>query len=149
MKRIILIFSLLLALTSCDKEDLPNSDVQYSLIAKGDSFPNDESLAPRHLIIKDQKAWEKLITEMNVSTNLSKDFKEINIDFNHYQVIAVIDKTQNTEGHSIDIVEITENRNTIIVKVEKLRNGNSTLKLSRPYDIIKTDKTDKKVIFEQ
>ena len=149
MKRIILIFSILLAVTSCENEDLPNSDVQYSLIAKGDSFPNDESLAPRHLIIKDQKAWDRLITEMNVSTDLSKNFKEINIDFNKYQVIAVIDKTQNTDGHSIDIVEITENRNTIIVKVEKLKNGNSTLKLSRPYDIIKTDRTDKKVIFEQ
>jgi len=149
MKRIILIFSILLALTSCEKEDLPNSDVQYSLIAKGDSFSNEESLAARHIIIKDQKTWEKLIAEMNVSTNLSEDFKEINIDFSKYQVIAVIDKTQNTEGHSIDVVEITENRNTIIVKVEKLKNGNSTLKLSRPYDIIKTDKTDKKVIFEQ
>lgn len=149
MKQIILIVSILLALTSCESDDLPNSDVQFSLVAKGDSFPNDESLAPRHLIIKDQKNWDKLVKEMNASANLSKYFKENTIDFSKYQIIAVIDKTQTSGGHSIDIVEISENRNTIIVKVEKLQNGDNTSKLSRPYDIVKTDKTDKKVIFEQ
>lgn len=149
MKQIVLIISILLALTSCDNDDLPNSDVQFSLVAKGDSFPNGQSLAPRHIIIKDSQTWNKLVKEMNVSNNLSQKFSETNIDFNKYQIIAVIDKTQNSGGHSIDIVEITKNRNTVIVKVEKLKNGNHTSKLSRPYDIVKTSKTDKKVVFEQ
>ncbi|URM37748.1 protease complex subunit PrcB family protein [Flavobacterium anhuiense] len=86
---------------------------------------------------------------MNITSDVAKGFKETNIDFSQYQVIAVIDKTQPNDGHSIDIVEMTENRNTIIVKVEKLKNGNLTKKSSRPYDIVKTAKTDKKVVFEQ
>ncbi|UWY29125.1 protease complex subunit PrcB family protein [Flavobacterium sp. TR2] len=142
MKQILLIFSILLLLVSCDNDELPQSDVPFALVAKGDSFPNDQSIAQRHLVIKDAKTWNKFMKEMNFSI-------EKNIDFSQYQVIAVIDKTQPNDGHSIDIVEMTENRNTIIVKVEKLKNGNLTKKSSRPYDVVKTAKTDKKVVFEQ
>lgn len=142
MKQILLIFSILLLLVSCDNDELPQSDVPFALVAKGDSFPNDQSIAQRHLVIKDAKTWNSFMKEMNFSINT-------NIDFTQYQVIAVIDKTQPNDGHSIDIVEMTENRNTIIVKVEKLKNGNLTRKSSRPYDVVKTAKTDKKVVFEQ
>lgn len=149
MKHILLIFALLLALTSCENDDLPQSDVQFSLVGKGDSFPNDKSVAQRHLIIKDTVSWNNLINEMDASNNLTKDLKEISIDFSKFQIIAIIDKTQNNGGHSIDVVEMSENRNTIIVKVEKLKDGNLTPKLSRPYDIVKMPKTTKKIVFEQ
>ncbi|MBZ4035638.1 protease complex subunit PrcB family protein [Flavobacterium sp. 17A] len=150
MRQIYLIFSILLVfLTSCDKDDLPQSDVQFSVIGKGDSFPTDKSTAQRHLVINDIKSWNNLKKEMNTAGNLSKNLKETNIDFSTFQVIAVIDKNQNNSGHSIDIISLNENRNTIIVKVEKLKNGNSSTKKSRPYDIIKIAKTDKKIVFEQ
>lgn len=149
MRQIYLIISILLVLTSCENDDLPQSDVQFSLVGKGNSFPTDKSTAQRHLIIKDAKSWNNLMKEMNTSNNLSKTLRETTIDFNKYQIIAVIDKTQNSGGHSIDIVTLNENRNTIIVKVEKLKNGDYSTKKSRPFDIIKIAKTDKKVVFEQ
>jgi len=149
MRQIYLIISILLVLTSCENDDLPQSDVQFSLVGKGNSFPTDKSTAQRHLIIKDAKSWNNLMKEMNTSNNLSKTLRETTIDFSRYQIIAVIDKTQNSGGHSIDIVTLNENRNTIIVKVEKLKNGDYSTKKSRPFDIIKIAKTDKKVIFEQ
>ncbi|PBJ12872.1 protease complex subunit PrcB family protein [Flavobacterium sp. ACN6] len=149
MKHILLIFALLLALTSCENDDLPQSDVQFSVVGKGDSFPNDESVAQRHLIIKDTATWNKLLTEMDAVNNLTKDFKETNIDFSQYQIIVIIDRTQGSGGHSVDVVGITENRNTIIVEIEKLKNGDLTSRLSRPYDIIKIAKTTKKIVFEQ
>lgn len=149
MKQIFFIFTILFALASCNNDDLPNSNVQYSLVAKGDSYPNDEkSVAQTHLVIKDNKSWNKLMTEMNASNNLTKDFTETNIDFSKYQIIAVIDKTQHSGGHSIDIMKISENRSTVIVKVEKLKKGDLTSRLSRPYDIVKIAKTTKKVVFE-
>ncbi|AOC94853.1 hypothetical protein BB050_01727 [Flavobacterium anhuiense] len=149
MKQILLILSILLLLVSCDNDELPQSDVPFALVGKGDSFSNSQSIAQRHLVIKDAKTWNNFKKEMNITSDVAKGFKETNIDFSQYQVIAVIDKTQPNDGHSIDIVEMTENRNTIIVKVEKLKNGNLTKKSSRPYDIVKTAKTDKKVVFEQ
>jgi len=149
MRQIYLILCILLVFTSCDNDDLPQSDVRFSVIGKGDSFPTDKSTAQRHLVINDIKSWNSLKKEMNTSGNLSKSLKETNIDFNTFQIIAVIDKNQGNGGHSIDIVTLNENRNTIIVKVEKLKNGNSSAKKSRPYDIIKIAKTDKKIVFEQ
>ncbi|KAF2339165.1 protease complex subunit PrcB family protein [Flavobacterium tistrianum] len=149
MKQILLLFSILLLLASCDNDELPQSDVPFALVGKGDSFSNGQSIAQRHLVIKDAKTWNNFKKEMNITSDVAKGFKEMNIDFSQYQVIAVIDKTQPNDGHSIDIVEMTENRNTIIVKVEKLKNGNLTKKPSKPYDIVKTAKTDKKVVFEQ
>lgn len=150
MRQIYLIFSILLVfLTSCENDDLPQSDVAYSSVAKGDSFPNDESTAQTHLVIKDTKTWNNLMTKMSAPNNLVKDFKETNIDFNNYQIVAVIDRTQGSGGHSIEITKMAENRNMIIVKVEKLKNGNLSSRLSRPYDIVKIEKTTKKVIFEQ
>ncbi|SFC50216.1 protease complex subunit PrcB family protein [Flavobacterium phragmitis] len=149
MKQIFLFFSILFAFTSCDNDDLPITNVQYSSIAKGDSFPNDQSIAPRYLVIKNSKSWNNLMTEMSTPNNLVKEFSETNIDFNKYQIIAVIDRTNGNGGHSIDIMKISQNRKTVIVKVEKLKKGDLTARLSRPYDIVKIEKTNKKVVFEQ
>ncbi|WJS95618.1 hypothetical protein NYQ10_03995 [Flavobacterium johnsoniae] len=149
MKQIFLFFILLFVFTSCESEDLPISEVQYSGIAKGDSFPYDESTASTFLVIKNTKAWNNLMTEMSTSNDLVKNFSETNIDFNKYQIIAIIDKTQYNGGHSIDILKISQNHKTIIVKVEKLKTGDLTSRLSRPYEIVKIAKTDKRVVFEQ
>ena len=46
-------------------------------------------------------------------------------------------------------MKISQNRKTVIVKVEKLKKGDLTARLSRPYDIVKIEKTNKKVVFEQ
>ncbi len=149
MKQIFLFFILLFALTSCDRDELPYSDVQYSAIAKGDSFPYDESVTPTFLVIKNTEAWNNLLAEMSAPNDLVKNFSETNIDFNKYQIIAVIDRTNGNGGHSIDIVKMSQNRKTIIVKVEKLKTGDLTSRLSRPYEIVKIEKTNKKVVFEQ
>ncbi|URM37747.1 hypothetical protein [Flavobacterium anhuiense] len=38
MKQILLILSILLLLVSCDNDELPQSDVPFALVGKGDSF---------------------------------------------------------------------------------------------------------------
>ena|SRR6218665_1596846 len=149
MKQIFLFFIFLFVFTSCDRDELPYSNVQYSAIAKGNPFPYDESTSPTFLVIKNTKAWNDLMTKMSTPNNLVKEFSETNIDFNKYQIIAIIDKTNGNGGHSIDILKITQNRKTVLVKVGKLNTGNLTTVLSRPYEIVKIAKTNKKVVFEQ
>jgi hypothetical protein len=74
-------------------------------------------------------------------------FTETTIDFNNYQIIAVFDSVYGNGGHSIDIVNVLENKTNIVVTVQKLLTGNVTATISQPYHIIKIPRSTKPVIF--
>ena len=53
-----------------------------------------------------------------------------------------------TGGHSIDIVDISCNRNKIVISVRNLNNGNLTSVITQPFHIIKIPRTEKQITFD-
>ena len=88
--------------------------------------------------------------------NSNEELKELQlevpeIDFSKSTVIAVFMGEFNTGGYAVEITEIIEKENKIIIKVIKTfpEPGQPvTQALSQPYHIVKTEKINKKVIFE-
>jgi len=149
MKQIITLFSILFLLTGCnnDNDDSKQSVVEFSVIAQGDPSPSlAQNIFKSNLVIKDTESWDNLLSKMSIY-EISR-FTETNIDFSKYQVIVVFDQVYSNGGHSIDITKITEDHNTVFVKVEKLLKGNATTVVTKPYHIVKIAKTEKKAVFK-
>jgi hypothetical protein len=162
MKQIITIFSFLFLLTGCSNDTesngsngsdneaaAPQSNVTFSLIAQNDLSPDEKNEIPKtYLVIKDGKAWVDFTAKLEVRNKETNYFTETNIDFTKYQIIAVVDQKYMNGGHSIDITSIMEDRNRIVVKVEKLKPGNIASVITQPYHIVKMAKSNKEVVFK-
>lgn len=149
MKQIITLFAILLLLAGCSNDDSNQSNITFSVIAQKDLSPSDQKpILETKVVIKDTPAWNAFTTQLNVVNEETKFFSETNIDFTKYQIIAVIDQKYLNGGHSIDITKITENNNSISVKVEKLHTGNIATVITQPYHIVKIAKSSKKVVFK-
>lgn len=149
MKQIITLFSILFLLTGCnnDNDDSKQSIVKFSVIAQGDPSPSlTQNIFKSNLVIKDTESWNNLLSKM--STYETSRFIETNVDFTTYQVIVVFDQVYSNGGHSIDITKITENHNTVFVKVEKLLKGNDATVVTQPYHIVKIAWTTKNIVFK-
>lgn len=92
----------------------------------------------------------------NYVMNSNEELKELKlqiseIDFSKSTAIAVFMGEFNTGGYAIEITEVIEKENKIIIKVIKTfpEPGQPvTQALSQPYHIVKTEKINKKVVFE-
>ena len=148
MKNIVLILALILV--SCSSKDNDsNKNVEFTLIAQSQLHGNgNENIDQSNIVIKESSTWNNLISQMNSVNNVSDDFEETDIDFSIYQVIAVFDQIYTNGGHSIDIINITENGDNIIVKIDNLMTGDDTQVITQPFHIVKIPKTEKQVIFE-
>lgn len=149
MKQIITLFSILFLLTGCnnDNDDSKQSIVKFSVIAQGNPSPSlTQNIFKSNLVIKDTESWNNLLSKM--STYETSRFTETNVDFTNYQVIVVFDQVYSNGGHSIDITRITENHNTVFVKVEKLLKGNDATVVTQPYHIVKIAWTTKNIVFK-
>lgn len=145
MKQIIILFMILFLLTSCnnDNDDSKQSTVEFSVVAQGDPGPSQtQNISKSNLVIKDTESWNNLLSKM--STYETSRFTETNIDFTKYQIIVAFDQVYSNGGHSIDITKITEDHNSIFVKVEKLLKGNDASVVTQPYHIVRIAKTTKK-----
>ncbi|MDQ6471224.1 protease complex subunit PrcB family protein [Flavobacterium sp. LHD-80] len=145
MKHIITLLCILLMASSCSNDDSASSQISFSEITK-ESFTTDKKMPKSNLVIKDVTAWNSLLSK--ISPAEVSNFKETNIDFSKYQIIAVIDMVYGNGGHTIDITKITQNSNAIIIKVENLRTGDLTSVITQPYHIVKIAKSKKTVIFK-
>ena len=125
MKQLITFFSILFLLAGCnnDNEHSKQSTVEFSVVAQGNPSPSQtQNISKSNLVIKDTESWNSLLSKM--STYETSRFTENNIDFTNYQIIVVFDQMYSNGGHSIDITKITEDHNSVFVKVEKLNKGN-------------------------
>ncbi|MDR2586475.1 MAG: protease complex subunit PrcB family protein, partial [Prevotellaceae bacterium] len=120
------------------------------LIAEGDRFNGDKG----NSVIKTQAEWDNLINVhcsqyFSNATICRQYFVDKNIDFDMFQIIAVIDGTRPQLNWSINIVSIKEYSDDIVVSIYiKAPKGPAPDALSQPYQIVKIPVTAKDVVFE-
>ena len=147
MKKIVLFFIILFSLNSCCNDD--SETIIVDTIGKNNLYGGgEEGISKSNLVINDSENWNNLITKMNSRSNVSNSFTETDIDFTKYQIIAVFDEVKYSGGYSIDIIDITENNGTVVIKIENLKKGDATSVITQPFHIIKIKKTNKEIVFE-
>lgn len=145
----ILIITIIIGLTSCNKNDDELNLVEFTQIGQNNLYGNgEENIINQNLVILESNSWNELIDKLNTVNYVSEEFPETDIDFDNFIVIAVFDKIYGNGGHSIDIIKITENENKIIVTIENILEGNYTSVMTQPFHIVKIPKTDKLIIFD-
>ena len=98
----------------------------------------------QNTVITTKLEWDALLAVMS-SPNPMPSLDEI--DFEQFQVIAVIDAVRSSAGWSIDITDITEYDDKIVVTYSNLSAGGIATVLTQPYHIVKISKSDKKIEF--
>ncbi|AFM04624.1 hypothetical protein Fleli_2247 [Bernardetia litoralis DSM 6794] len=129
------------------KEITFTKGLDFLVVAQG-NLNGSENIEKSNLIIQDNTSWEGLIIKMNSIKDVSDKFTETNIDFSSYTLIVVFDEVYGNGGHSIDVINVTENDFNVIVKLDRLLEGNLASVTTQPFQIIKIPKTTKQIIFE-
>jgi len=145
----LLFIMLIIIVVGCSESNDDNvfvpKTITPTLIAQGNGC---ECIAKQNLVIKRQWSWDYLKEMMgSVNSNTTDSFSEKEIDFSKYQVIAVFDELKSNGDWSIDITDVTEYEDSIVVSVQNLQMGNSSMVMTRPYHIVKIPVFNKKVIF--
>ena len=149
LRMMLLLPFLALEIACGDKTEACLQDDGFTEIYKGELSGNGtEKIDKSNLVIKNQSEWSDLMNQMNRANPVTDNFTEINIDFDNYMIIAVFDDVKQNGGHSIDIVDITCNRNKIVISVRNLNNGNLTSVITQPFHIIKIPRTEKQITFD-
>lgn len=155
MKKIkgLYLLTFILLLLSCEKEgergQTPQKNMDFTLIGKGNLTSGGvEEITKSNIVIKSMDRWNELITRMDTGNDVSGGFTETNVDFNSFTIIAVFDEVKSNGGHSIDIIEIAEQENTIQVKIDNLLKGNLTTVMTQPFHIVKFEKKEKDIEFK-
>ncbi len=80
--------------------------------------------------------------------NIKSEFK--NIDFSKETLIAVIDEKHSTGGYDIEIISLKNVKDKVICQYKKTSpKGMVTMAFTQPFQIIKTKKIDKEIIFKE
>ena len=94
-----------------------------------------------NILINNSEEWQKL-----------KPNPLVDIDFSKNSVIAVTAGSKSTGGYSIEVVKIVDLGQNIVVTVKDISPGTNcfvTQALTNPKQVIKTEKLDKQVSFEE
>lgn len=146
---LLLLCSVFLIITSCnDHDDNTESKNLFTsqLIGKGIITAN--YVVQQNTVMTSSAQWNQFLNQIDTPTHqTSANFTEINIDFNQFMVIVVIDEVYPNGGHSIDIMTVDEYPQYINVDIEKLLQGNATSVVTQPYHIVKIPKTIKPILF--
>ena len=115
------------------------------LIAKGNLSGSENIKKQNTVITATGSEWDDFVWTVPAFGPMPESIKDV--DFNQYQVIAVVDVIHSNGGWSLDITDITEYDDKIVVTYSNLKTGNDTDALSQPYHIVKIPKSDKKIEF--
>lgn len=150
MKKIFLMAILSIVLVSCSSDDnnesFSSQNIDFTLIAKGSpniAFYDNSDV--ENIVFTNSSDWDNFLSEISNSVNVEITFLETNVDFDNFQVIAVVRELQPT-GNEVEITNIVEYQDTILVTVIFIE-GDATI-LSQPFHIVKIPKSDKPVVFE-
>jgi hypothetical protein len=145
MKTVItILFSLLLV--GCPK----NQEGSFTSLSKGSLFGNGaEGFKQENLIILSKKEWKSFLSKIDTTNKVSNTFENA-IDFSKEMIVVCIDKVRNSGGFSVEIKEVSKERDTLVIKVR--RKGPkpmsmATTVIKQPYHIVKINKTNKKIKF--
>ncbi len=155
MKPLLVLFSLMLFLSSCEKEALKSTsnnenapieirtEVPFKKVAKGSYLQrcfNDT-------IIKDSLAFQNILSKIDTNLrnyHLENRIFEKEVDFDIYDVIVTSRNSANIAVF-FEIIKIEEVNNQIFVTT-KLEMNDATL-ATEPFYIVKIPKTNKKINF--
>lgn len=139
---------LLLMIAGCGKEDVTSQNVEFITIAQGALYGNGaENIPKQNIVITSQKDFDNLVKAMNSVNNTSSSFTEMTIDFSKFQVIAVFDEVKMYGKATTSIDKIIEKEQFIEIFVDTSATGLLPV-MNQPYHIIKTKRTEKKIIFK-
>jgi hypothetical protein len=102
----------------------------------------------QNYVIKEGAEWESLWDKIFSNTSEKPPLPEI--DFTRRTVVAVFQGTQPSSNYEISIEGIVETENSLEVAVKAIAPGKRcvvTGKVTRPFDIIEIEKTEKQVVF--
>ncbi|MEK6320882.1 MAG: protease complex subunit PrcB family protein [Acidobacteriota bacterium] len=88
--------------------------------------------------------WEKVVSNRSEKPPLPE------IEFTRRTIVAVFQGTQATSGYEISVQEIVETENSLEVAVKAIAPGKRCVVtgiVTRPFDIIEIEKTEKQVVF--
>ncbi len=153
MKRIILIFISTLFLfffNGCEgggylvvgDEKYYPIEIKYTLYSGVNEYITEYVEKREILIIKNEDDFERIYGYYNPNKEIPY------IDFDRYEVIAVIDSIRNSGGYFIDIKKIKEYEDYILVEITYQKPGEGCIVpqvLTQPFIFIKIKKSDKVV----
>ena len=153
--KITMIFLLLNGMFACGKEKKELEKIPFIQIGQGDlySYTEDERVFPKqNRLFSFQDEWERFIAMIDAyNSNVTDGFRETEIDFENYQIIAVIDDFHRSGSYIFEIKSIIDYSNRIIVTVLAKNNskgGASPQMESQPYYIVKMPKSTKGIEFK-
>lgn len=128
-----------------------STEVSYYNIASGNlSGAGDEGITRQNIVIADIDSWKELLTKMNSVNDMSYLFNETSVDFSKYIVLAAFSDVKPNSGYSVSIKKISKDSETIYVTVENsVSNGTALAVISQPFNIVKIDMQNAKIIFEE
>ena len=150
--------ALLLIFTKCffsciDKEE--HDKIPFIQIGKGSlyKYTEDERVFPKqNRIFSSQDEWERFIITINAyNSEVTDQFHETKIDFNKYQIIAVIDEVHWGGAWNIEIGSVIDYSDRIVVTVFVKNNSNgdaSPQVASQPYHIVKIPQSTTRIEFK-
>ena len=156
MKKIILSILIVLIAIGCSKTEQSNDtfplpiNINTTLLLKYNLYGNgQENILEQKIVIDNQADLNILQAKMNLA-NMTQIPANISINFQNEIVLAVFDKVQGTGGHTIDIIDVTENPQNIVITVVKTNlNGYATTVITQPFHLVKIPKpaNNKPLIF--
>ena len=144
MKTLFLAFIMIITLNGCSSDTSdPFVPVAITPVLIGKGFTYD-TVTPGNLVINNQSDWATFLTTMS---SVSSTFVNTNVDFNIYEVIAIVDSQRGSTGYSVNIDSIIENESNITVEYSLLVQD-GFIDMVQPYHIVRIPKINKPVIFQ-
>lgn len=140
-----LVFS---ACTRNEDEDLQRDPIQQTKIAEG-TLSSAETFPSQNLLISSEEDWKALIAALQQENpDVLHWFSETEVDFEQFQVLALIDEVRPHSSYYLSISEILETETQVEVKLQQGHTGEGFTVLSQPFYIARIAKTDKPVVFQ-
>lgn len=127
----------------------PPQKVEFVTIGMGSLFgAGEEGIEESNILIRSNDEWAGLKKKMDAVNSVTQNFKEHEVNFNEYYLIACFDATRPTGGFSLEIKDVSTTLKRLEVLIERQTpKGEATSVLSQPYHIIRIPLTDKEILF--
>jgi len=139
----------LAGLISCESDEYPFKTIQPVTIAESQlNGAGAEGIEKQNLVITNTADWYSLIRRMDSSMSIIYYFKESDIDFSEYTVLASFDEVRSSGGYKVRISKVVEYSGSINCTVEyESPTGIVTANLNQPFHIVKIPKSNKQIVF--
>jgi len=135
------------SLASCKEQEISEP---FITVGQGYlSGAGSEGIPKQGIVIETQEKWEDLKMAMDLINTVTNSFKDPEIDFDRYLLIAVFDEVHYSGDWDINVICITEYSDRIIINVAVKNHNRETSPqlITQPYQIVKISKKNKKVEF--